>query len=68
MSRECWIDGKCKTCGCLVIESASEREYDYENTCTNPKCEHFGWHDIGDQEELNYYEHHSKIVIENSEN
>ena len=57
-----WIDGKCKACGCLVIERGSKQDWDYENTCTNPKCKNYGWHDVGTQEELEYYEHDTKLI------
>lgn len=53
-----WIDGICRSCGCLVIEGSSNKQgADYVNTCTNPRCENFRLHHIGDIERLCYYTH-----------
>lgn len=56
MSSKYWVDGVCKSCGCLVIETGS-LDLDYMNTCTNPKCDNFGWHHVYDVEFLEYYNH-----------
>lgn len=70
-----WLDGVCKKCGSLVIETGcemiTEEEFrnDYKNMCLNDECEEHKWHYVGDQEELDYYVHNpsisKKIKIEN---
>lgn len=52
-----WLDGICKECGCIVIETGSNKNYDYMNSCTNPKCKFFGWHHNYDVEFQEYYKH-----------
>ena len=53
---EFWLDGICKQCGCIVIERSSFFDLDYMNSCTNPKCENFGWHTY-DSDSPEYYHH-----------
>lgn len=53
-----WLDGICKNCGCIIIETGSNSgKFDYMNTCTNPKCINFGWHHNFDDEFQDYYKH-----------
>lgn len=62
-----WIDGICNDCGCLVIETGSDRgETDYMNTCANPKCKNFKWHHNFDSDFQKYYKHQISKDIENS--
>ena len=63
MMNKVWIDGLCNECGCLVIERQCIGDFDYENTCTNPKCSNYGWHGIYDTEEVDYYNHTPDITI-----
>jgi len=68
---EIWVDGICKKCGSLVIEQSSRHlsytgnedidTSDYMNACSNKDCEENKWHYVGDQEELDYYEHDPEI-------
>jgi predicted DCC family thiol-disulfide oxidoreductase YuxK len=53
-----WFDGICKKCGYPVIEMPSDDyEHDYQNMCLNKNCDEHKWHHIGDQEDLEYYQH-----------
>lgn len=53
-----WADGVCKTCGCIVVERASDRkDADYMNRCTNDDCPHSRWHHVYDTDTLDYYQH-----------
>src|SRR5512137_1239484 len=65
-----WLDGICKKCGALVIETgarddmspeAIEASADYKNMCTNERCEEHKWHYVGDMEESDYYIHDPEI-------
>lgn len=51
-----WYDGRCKTCQSPVIETQGKIK-DYKNSCTNPDCPHYRWHECDDIEELDYYDH-----------
>lgn len=71
-----WIDGICKSCSSIVIETSAVGDFisdeqlkehpyaDYQNTCTNPSCENYGWHFQGDDEELDYYTHEEGYIYE----
>jgi len=53
-----WLDGICNNCGCIVIEKGSDSpEFDYMNSCANPKCKNFKWHYNYDDEFQKYYKH-----------
>jgi len=65
-----WLDGICKKCGSLILETdarldmskdAIESCADYKNMCLNASCNEHYWHYVGDQEELDYYEHDPNI-------
>ena len=63
-----WLDGICKKCGSLVLETDCRTEpveivgySDYKNRCLNPMCEEYKWHYVGDQEEADYYNHDPRI-------
>jgi hypothetical protein len=65
-----WIDGICKKCGSIVLETGisdfdqSDEDIsncDYKNRCTNTKCCEYKWHYVGDQEELDYYYHNPRL-------
>ena len=62
-----WLDGICKKCGSIVIETPCtmevEEEFanDYKNLCTNSSCTEYKWHYVRDQEELEYYIHIVKL-------
>lgn len=62
-----WIDGICKKCGSIVLETSCEMEVeeefikDYKNRCSNTRCSEFKWHYVGDQEELDYYYHDPRL-------
>lgn len=59
-----WFDGICEKCGCLIVETSSNKLFDYMNTCTNPNCENFGWHHCYDIDFLEYYGHKTSLEIE----
>jgi hypothetical protein len=62
-----WLDGICKKCGSIVIETCctmeTEEEFsnDYKNRCTNDACIENKWHYVCDMEELDYYYHDPRI-------
>lgn len=55
-----WLDGICNDCGCIVVETGSDKDYDYMNSCSNPSCKNFGWHHNYDVEFQDYYKHGMK--------
>jgi hypothetical protein len=56
-----WWDGVCNLCGYFVEEKPSTMERDYMNRCTNPKCAEHDWHDVYDDELLDYYRHKGEL-------
>ena len=63
-----WIDGICRKCGSIVLESCitdfddAPNDCDYKNRCTNSGCVERKWHYVGDQEELEYYYHNPRLA------
>lgn len=64
-----WVDGICKKCGSIVLETVCGDEddkltnfSDYKNKCSNTKCIEYKWHYVGDMEELDYYYHNPRLV------
>lgn len=63
MDHHVWIDGICNDCGCIVIEqSGHQKDFDYRNTCANPKCKNYGWHYNYDDEGQPYYKHGISMI------
>lgn len=54
-----WYDGRCKKCDSDVEEGSDKITgiRDYQNRCTNTKCEEHKWHFVFDNEFLDYYIH-----------